>query len=152
VNDVFDVVVVGSSTNMPQTAGILSASPVYTVFLKVGTPKSWIMQYCAFDRKKAPLQTGSVVQLSKPAAVKAPFPRITVVPPLPLLPAKDSITIHGYVSAEGAFQELRVLAGHQAAQSADLLNLLEHWQFRPSTRDGGPVAVEMVLVIPPQSP
>ena len=46
-NGVFDVVVVQSSgaEAFPEASAALSGRPIYTVYLQVGAPKEWIMQY-----------------------------------------------------------------------------------------------------------
>jgi hypothetical protein len=142
----FDVVVVQSS--MPEEAsgvGILSGSPVYTVYLPVGRQKPWIMQYCIPKETQIKARKGIAIQLGNPAPVKAPYPRITVVPPLP---GTERVMLHGFVDDAGHFRDLRVVAGNESAERSMILPLLKHWVFRPATRDGAPVTVEIVLVMP----
>jgi hypothetical protein len=142
----FDVVVVQSS--MPANAsgvGVLTGSPVYTVYLPVGRQKPWIMQYCVPKETAIKSRQGIAIQLGNPAPVKAPYPRITVVPPLP---GRERIMLHGFVTDLGHFRDLRIVSGMAVAEEYMILALLKHWVFRPATRDGVPVTVEVVLVMP----
>ena len=148
-NSVFDIVVVGAAGTMRDSVNVLSGSPIYTVHLRVGGPRNWVMQYCVPNQRAASKVTGGVVTLGKPSPVKAPFPRITIVPPKELYPAADPITVHGFIGLTGAFHDLRIISGQQAAAAANLLALLDAWTFRPAVRDGSPVEVEMVLLVPP---
>lgn len=145
----FDIVVVGAAAAAPDAVNVLSGSPIYTVHLRVGSPRLWTLQYCIPNQRSASKVSGGVVTLSKPSPVRAPFPRVTVVPPKELHPEKDRVAVHGFIGVNGSFHGLRVLSGQQAAQQANLLSLLEVWLFRPAVRDGAPVEVEMVLLIPP---
>ena len=143
---IFDVVVVQSSA-MPNAAaaGILSGSPVYTVYVPVGERATWVMQYCVPKESAIQKRQGIAIQLGNPAPVKAPYPRVTVVPPLG---GQEKVVMHGFITEAGEFQDLRVVSGEKAAEELMVLPLLKRWIFRPATRDGKPVTVEIVLVVP----
>jgi hypothetical protein len=142
----FDVVVVQSSNpDGASGAGILSGSPIHTVYVPVGRQKPWIMQYCVPKESAIKARKGIAIQLGNPAPVKAPFPRITVVPPLP---GTERIVLHGFVTDLGEFRDLRVVAGADIADQYMIVPLLKRWIFRPATRDGAPVTVEVVIVMP----
>ena len=143
---IFDVVVVQSSA-MPNAAaaGILSGSPVYTVYVPVGERATWVMQYCVPKESAIQKRQGIAIQLGNPAPVKAPYPRVTVVPPLG---GQEKVVMHGFITEAGEFQDLRVVSGEKAAEELMVLPLLKRWVFRPATRDGKPVTVEIVLVVP----
>ena len=145
----FDIVVVGAAATTQDAVNVLSGSPIYTVHLRVGSPRIWTMQYCVPNQRSAGKVSGGVVTLTKPSPVRAPFPRVTVVPPKELHPDKDRVAVHGFIGVNGSFHDVRILTGQQAAEQANLLRLLEVWQFRPAVRDGTPLEVEVVLLIPP---
>jgi hypothetical protein len=151
ISGVFDVVVIGSSVmdGAPGSAGILSGKPVYTVYLQVGTPKEWMLQYCIPNLSQDPVVSGSVVTIGNPSPVRAPYPRMTVVPPPSLLLADRSVMIHGYLDDSGHFEDLRLLGQDGSEIEPNVIPFLEQWTFRPATRDGMPVQIEVLLVIPP---
>jgi hypothetical protein len=87
-----------------------------------------------------------VVSLNNPSPVRAPFPRVTEIPQPEKLPAGKNVTFHGFLDTDGQFRDLRLLGADPAGVGPEILRLLRNWQFRPATRDGRPVRVEMVLV------
>jgi hypothetical protein len=149
-NGVFDMVVVQSSPlDIPEGRGLLKGQPVYTVYLKLGTPKEWILQYCVPESTDGVRNSGRVVQLGNPAPVKSPFPRNTVTPPLAVLAKGSRTVVHGILDSHGQFRELKAVRQEDEAFVTRIIPFLEQWEFRPATRDGMPVGVEMLLVIPP---
>jgi hypothetical protein len=152
-NAVFDIVVQSSSSGaLPDTTGLLSGKPVYTVYLQVGTQKDWVLQYCRPAAAQRALQTaGNVVQLGSPPPIKAPYPLVTVVPPFPLQPVADYLLVHGFLERGGRFKALRLIRESSRELRERLFPFLEQWEFRPGTRDGLPVLLEILLMIPPQA-
>jgi hypothetical protein len=144
--------VMQSSSNeaFPEGADALSGRPIYTVYLEVGAPKEWIMQYCVPDAP-GPIQTGNIVALGNPAPVRAPYPLVTVRPPEDWSHGADYLLVHGFLDASGRFRNLRILPHRQPdARSSDaLLQYLGYWEFRPAVQDGRPVMVEVILAVPP---
>ncbi len=153
VNAVFDVVVQSSSDQaFPESVAALSGQPVYTVYLQVGSPRAWLMQYCVpREQATAPKVTGNVVTIGAPSPLKAPYPLVTFLPPATMVARSGYIIIHGYLDEAGRFKDLSVLRAPNAEVRRLTLAELERWQFRPAVRDGAPVAVEILLAIPPQA-
>lgn len=151
VTAVFDVVVEGGlpAPGDQQSRGILSGRPIYTVYLPVGPGKHWLMQYCVPNQSVPTRQSAGVVSLGTTAPVRAPYPRTTVVPPAELLPSTNALLIHGYIDTAGGFEELRAVRAEQTAAVLPLLGYFKEWIFRPAVQSGGPVRVEVLLVIPP---
>ena len=150
---VFDIVVQSSSSDAwPDTIGLLSGKPVYTVYLQVGTQKDWVLQYCRPAEVERALQAaGNVVQLGSPPPIKAPYPLVTVIPPRPLQPVADYFLVHGFLERGGRFKALRLVRESSRELREQLFPFLEQWEFRPGTRDGLPVLLEILLMIPPQA-
>jgi hypothetical protein len=132
-----------------ESVGVLTGKPIYTVYLKVGASKDWIMQYCVPGAGSAAPKQSMVVTLSAPAPLKAPYPHVTVVPDVDLLHSTRYTFIHALLDKAGKFSSLRLLGSMDKTIETALYNLLVQWEFRPATRDGAPVAVEVVLAIPP---
>ena len=149
-NGNFDVVVMQSGTrdDLPDLGGILSGNPVYSVYLRVGDQKEWLLEYCVPAREVAqnnPYQ----INLDEAGTITPPYPISTVIP-TNLLGQQigKNIVVHGYLTAAGSFQNIKSRDNHPFLPQ--LLTLLNQWQFRPALRNKKPIDVEIVLVIPPR--
>jgi hypothetical protein len=151
-NGVFDVVVVQSSAAeaFPEATAALSGRPIYTVYLQVGAPKEWILQYCV-PNKAAPIQTGNFVNLGNPAPVGAPYPMVTIRPPEDWQHGTGYLLVHGFLDEAGRLRNMTVLSNQQPASptTGAILEYLAYWEFRPAVVDGQPVKVEVILAVPP---
>jgi hypothetical protein len=152
VNATFDVVVqTASDQGLSESVGALSGQPVYTVYMNVGAPKAWLLQYCIpRDASGAVKIVAGAVNIGNPAPLKAPFPLVTVLPPVTMVPRTSYIIVHALLDASGQIKEPTVLRAPNASFKAPILAELLKWQFRPAVRNGGPVTVEVLLAIPPQ--
>ena len=149
-NGDYEVVVVRSSSSdaYPETSGLLSGKPVYTVFVKVNSAREWILQYCFPNSLDVPVTNGSVVQLGNPPPVRAPYPFVIVRPQVTLGAGVRQLIVHGFVNPSGKFERLTIV-GETEFKDRDLLfGALEMWEFRPAQRDGVPTTVEILLLIP----
>jgi hypothetical protein len=148
-NGVFDVVVQSAGPEgLQESAGVLSGKPVYSVYLQVGSRRDWILQYCVpASDVSAPVNSGSVVRLGGPARLSAPYPLVTYRPTL-VHAANRYLMLHGFVTAEGRFQDLRALGAHDPAWAALAISVLLRWEFRPATLEGTKARVEVLLAIP----
>jgi hypothetical protein len=137
----FGVVVVGSSMaeQYPEAVGVWGSRMAYTVYLRVGLAKSWILQYSL----PAAADHGTVVQL------QAPWPFDMERPDLaPGDLNGDAIMIHGFVNQSGQFEKLAIVFPVDFAQSKFVLSALERWRFRPAMQNGLLTVVEVLLIIP----
>jgi len=152
VNAVFDVVVqTATDQAVPESVGALSGQPIYTVYLEVGAPKAWLLQYCIpKEVSDAPKIVAGAVNIGNPAPLKAPFPLTTVLPPVTMLPRASYIIVHGFVDASGKIKNPLVLRTPNVSYKEPILAELSKWQFRPAVRNGAPMTVEVLLAIPPQ--
>jgi len=141
----FPAVVMGSAVTgqYPESSGVLSGRLVYTVYVRVGTKKSWIMQYC-LPRSVEP--AGKVKGSATP--VDPPYPFLLLRPELAFTPDMDYVIVHGVVTATGTFEQLSIVGATDFPQEHLLLSSLGLWRFRPASRDGQPTAVEVLLIIP----
>ncbi len=140
----FGVVVVGSSMEdkYPETAEVWSGRMAYTVYLHVGLPRSWILQY-SLSRADDAAAAGNIAHL------EAPWPYNIVRPNIaPDAVDADALMVHGFVNQAGRFEALAVAYPPQFAQAKFVLDALAQWQFRPATQNGQNVKVEVLLVIP----
>jgi hypothetical protein len=142
----FGAVVVGSSLaeEYPATVGLWSGRLAYTVYLHVGLPKSWILQY-GVPRGVEASPAGTA------ARPEAPWPYL--MERFELAPGDsdaDAIMVHGLVNAGGRFEKLAVVFPSEFAQAKFVLDALAQWQFRPAVLNGKAAAVEVLLIIPDQ--
>jgi hypothetical protein len=146
---VFDVVVQsGGLEGFPESGGVLSGKPVYTVYLEVGAPKEWILQYCIpFAEAENAQMNGMVVTLAAPPQLAAPFPLTTFRPP-PHHRSEGYLMVHGFIGTNGRFMELAVLGKGDPSENAQAISVLDQWELRPATQNGRPVRVEVLLAIP----
>lgn len=143
----FGVVVVGSSIAeaYPETAGIWGGRLAYTVYLHVGLPKTWILQY-ALPRDAEGTVAGNITRPD------APWPYDMARPHLaPEDFNANAVMVHGIVNAAGRFEKLGVVFPLEFAQAKFLLSALEQWQFRPAMQNGQIAAVEVLLIIPEET-
>jgi hypothetical protein len=143
----FGVVVVGSSIaeKYPETAELWSGRLASTVYLRVGLPKSWILQY-ALPRLVDAAVAGSGGRLEAPWPFEIARPNLD-----PGDLDADALILHGFVDKDGHFEKLEVVYPAQFLQSAMVLNVLNQWQFRPAKQNGQMTPVEVLLIIPDQA-
>jgi hypothetical protein len=111
------------------------------VFLKVGTAKSWILQY------SLPRADDSTIASS--AHLDAPWPYYIVRPNLdPDEAPSDSVMVHGFVNEAGHFEALSVVFPIGFAHEQLVLGALQQWQFRPGLANGQMAKLEVLLIIP----
>lgn len=150
-NAVVDIVIHSLASGvLLNPAVLLKGKPIYTVYLDLATKRDWILQYCkAAGGEHGGRQIGSIVQLGTPAPVKAPYLMVRATPPIALESRSSHILIHGFLDAAGRLKDLSLVRESDLPLKQDIFPYLEKWEFRPGTQDGRPVALEILLVIPP---
>ncbi len=141
----FGVVITGAASSAPysESIGVLTGKVVYTVYLRVGLHKNWILQYCL------PNGAGQQVRRRGSATpIQAPWPFLMLRPDALATGNADYVILHGNISAEGHFEGLGLVFPNELEQKDLLLRSLKHWEFRPASRDGVPTTVEFLLIIP----
>jgi hypothetical protein len=146
---VFDVVVESAgAAGFQESAGVLSGKPVYSAYIQAGGSKDWLLQYCIPAGEDAPVEvSGLVVRLGSGSPLTAPYPLVTMRPPVRPRPGQH-VMVHGFVSTAGRLLDLRVLGNAETWEAEMVLAVLEQWEFRPAHRDGKAVRVEVLLAIP----
>ena len=132
---------VSSKEAYPESAGVLACRIVYTVYVQVGLPKSWILQFCLPDANDGISAARGTV-----AALDAPWPFRIMRPTVNGLNG-DYTLVHGVVNTSGRFERLALVVPDEVAKN-ELVPALQQWEFRPASRDGQPSAVEILLIIP----
>lgn len=151
-NGNFDVVILQSVSrdDLPDAGASLSGNPVYTVYLKVGDEREWLLEYCIPASGNTRASTYQV-NIDDPGVVSAPYPVATVIPRNVLeLQHSKHIALHGLLSTTGVFHNVTA-PDMEDPLVREVLPLLNQWQFRPALRDKVPVEVEILLIIPARS-
>ena len=146
----FDAVVVQSSPvdQYPESRGLLSGRPIYSVYISMGTARDWTLFFCV-PGEKPQSGNGPVVVLGPMGApVKAPYPTKTLKPAIKLPSYEKYVLVHGLVNKDGKFEGLRLVRPIRPETDQALLAALASWEFRAATRDGVAIAVEFLLSIP----
>ncbi|MCU1339139.1 MAG: hypothetical protein JWO19_4720 [Bryobacterales bacterium] len=148
-NGSFDAVVVQSSSTdpFPESKELLTGRPIYTVYVALGTPKDWALYFCVPGEKEL-TAPGNVVKMGTAIPVQAPYPTTLVRPDVAVPSFYKQVLIHGYVTAAGHVENLKVVRPIKPETDQALLSSLSRWEFRPATRDGVNIGVEFVLSIP----
>ncbi|MEO8657974.1 MAG: hypothetical protein ABI693_05865 [Bryobacteraceae bacterium] len=144
----FAVVVTGSSTSGPYAdlPATLSGRLVYTVYVKVGTHKDWILQYCV-PHDAVP----TIKPVGGASPLEAPYPFVIVRPPIPDNAHFEYLAVHGMVNIEGRFADLSFPEATDPHYRDVLLDALSQWELRPASKGGQPVRVEFLLIIPKEA-
>lgn len=140
----FSVFVLGSSITdaYAEAAGKLTGKPVYSVYVKVGGKKNWVMQYCLPKDAETHNSKGTFVP------VEAPWPVSIVRPFLVVEDGISYVMVKATLGSNGRFEKSDVILPSDFGDKQVLLSSLEQWEFRPAMRDGQAVAVEVLLIVP----
>ena len=135
----------------------LNCGKIYSVFLPM-PGKNWTMQYCPRpdpSQKVAAQQSSTVIHMEAPLVPPVPdensmfdFQR------LPVPPEKGSkiIVLRGTLLADGTVSGVEVFQGLVPAMDEAAKLAFSRWKFKAPLRDGKPVAVEILVGIPPEPP
>lgn len=101
---------------------------------------SWIIR---FAELKTGQQPGG---LSAPDAIQKSDPGY----PIELMRAnvQGTVTLYAVIHSDGTVGDIRVLTSPDDRLDAFATSALARWKFRPATKDGRPVALEAVVMIP----
>ncbi|MFY9559009.1 MAG: TonB family protein [Terriglobales bacterium] len=101
---------------------------------------SWVIR---FAELKASQQAG---ELTTPDAIQKSDPGY----PLELMRAnvQGTVTLYAVIHSDGTVGDIRVLNSPDDRLDAFATSALARWKFRPATKDGTPVALEAVVMIP----
>ena len=101
---------------------------------------SWVIR---FAELKSGQQAG---ELSAPDAIQKSDPGY----PIELMRSnvQGTVTLYAVIHSDGTVGEIRVLTSPDDRLDALAKSALARWKFRPATKDGQPVALEAVVMIP----
>lgn len=101
---------------------------------------SWVIR---FAELKAGQKPG---ELSAPDAIQQSDPGY----PIELMRAnvQGTVTLYAVIHSDGTVGDIRVLTSPDDRLDAFAKSALARWKFRPATKDGRPVALEAVVMIP----
>jgi hypothetical protein len=147
-NGNFDVVVTQSTVggDLPGIPTRLSGSPVYTVYLRVGDVKEWVLAFCLPAAK--PTQNSRYeVYIEDSAPLSAPYPIRTTIPQAMIgQPRSAALVFRGTLTAEGAFRNLE--PSEPGSTSSRIAAALAEWQFRPARKNNSATEIQVALIIP----
>ncbi len=135
--------------------GALQCAKIYSVFLPM-PGRDWSMQYC--DSSAKPVSTSysgytTVLRLQDPLMPpdvdmthRFDFKRIAV----PIDKAHRSIILKASIAVDGTVQHVSVYHGVLPKMDEAAKLAFTRWRFKPATRDGKPIEVQVLVGIPPE--
>ena len=123
-----------------EVANQMQAQVVSTIYLDMGLKKRWALEYWTAQ----PDQRGGITRLD------APWPYVMLRPKVEFSAGENVVLIRGVLTTEGQLQGLSPLLPPHRSQEDRLFEALAQWKFRPASRNGQPLPVEVLLVIPRQ--
>jgi hypothetical protein len=148
-NGSFDVVIMQSATrdDLPDLGGMLSGNPVYTVYLRVGDRKEWLLEYCV-PTGQTSQPNPYEIKVDDAGSITPPYPINTSIPNGILAASiPKHIVLRGTLTATGSIKGVKGTDGGNPIMP-ELVALLSEWRFRPALKDKKPIDVEILLVIP----
>jgi|SRR5579871_1594346 len=139
--------------------GALKCGKVYSIFLPM-PGKNWALQYCAHEPEAA----GTAAAAPAPPGAGVVRLQAGIVPPAAEqqfdfrrwpVPDKDGeklIILQGSVGTDGAVSEARVFRGVLPEMDAAAVQAFSKWKFKPATRGGAPIALDVLVGIPARLP
>ena len=136
--------------------GALPCTKIYTIFLPMAGA-GWTMQYCQKPGSaEAPPEasTSAVLQLEPglvppdlDLASRYDFKRL----PIPPGKAQKLIVLRGSMGEDGSIAGLEVYQGIVPQMDEAARLAFSRWKFKPAMKAGKPVAIEILIGIPPES-
>lgn len=134
--------------------GALKCGKIYSVFLPM-PGRNWSMQYCDSSSAAASVSSGgytTVLRLEDPLlppdvdmAHRFNFKRI----PVPIEKTQRSIILKGMIKTDGTVEGLTIYQGVLPKMDEAARLAFGKWRFKPATRGGKPVTVQILVGIPP---
>jgi hypothetical protein len=135
----------------------LNCGKIYTVFLPM-PGKNWAMQYCQKSdsaQKATAEKRSTVIHMEAPLVPPEPdadsrfdFQRV----PVPAEKGSKLIVLKGSLLADGTVADLEIFQGVVPAMDEAAKLAFSRWKFKAPMREGKPVAVDILVGIPPQLP
>lgn len=134
--------------------GALNCGKIYSIFLPM-PGRNWSLQFC--DRSASGTHVVSeaptaAIRLEKPLVppdvdlhYRFDFRRL----PVPATESYHPIILKGVIAADGTVQQLVVYRGVLPELDEAARIAFSRWRFKPAMRDGKPVAVDILVGIPP---
>jgi hypothetical protein len=134
--------------------GALHCGKIYTVFLSM-PGKGWTLQFCQSGNAagKPPVQAhSSVVHLEQgllPPDVESRFDFKRL--PVPFEKKNKLIVLKGIIKEDGTVDDLKIYQSIVPEMDKAARVAFSRWKFKPALKEGKPVAVDILVGIPPEA-
>jgi hypothetical protein len=134
--------------------GALTCGKVYSIFLPM-PGRSWVLQYCPHQAAEArPAQTNAgVVRMEVglvPPSTEQQFDFRRL--PVPETQADKLIVLRGTIETDGSISAVQVFRGVLPEMDARAAQAFRNWKFKPATRAGIPISVDVLVGVPARLP
>jgi TonB family protein len=128
---------------------ILSGKEVFTMHVDMpnltSASGSWILNFAQLDDDGPPYQKPKV-KLTSPVALRKVDPKY---PPSAIKERIDGeVILYAIIRKDGSVDSIQLVRGIDSQLDSNSMEALSRWQFRPATREGQPVDIEVVVHIP----
>jgi|SRR5580698_8464655 hypothetical protein len=120
-----------------------SGRNIYTMVIPIENMPEYAGDWIIWFAERAPIP-GDAPLIRAPI----PFRKIVSDQPLPGNLTVQRVQIGGTLGTDGKLTQVSLLTKAGAALSEAVLQDTRAWEFKPATRDGAPVSVEVVVEIP----
>ncbi|MGH9783787.1 MAG: energy transducer TonB [Terriglobia bacterium] len=131
--------------------GVLRGGRISTTYLAM-PHKNWILQYSPLpEASSAPQRAPAQAVVTVRDNLTPPWPEKKFDfrrPPIPPERSTRMIILHGRIREDGTVEELKVHQGVQTDADQIAMAAFRQWIFRPATRGGKPIPVEILVGIP----
>jgi hypothetical protein len=120
-----------------------SGRNIYTMVIPIENMPEYAGDWIIWFAERTPVAGDSPL-------IRAPVPFRKMVPDTPLAakPTVQRIQIGATLGADGKLAQVAVLSKAGPALTDAVLRDADSWEFKPATRDGAPVSIEVVIEIP----
>jgi hypothetical protein len=134
--------------------GALKCGKIYTIFMQM-PGKAWTLQYCQAGEgaAKTTPTTSTVVHMEQGISPPDPDERFDFKRlPLPEDKIHKLIVLKGLLKEDGTVEGLQVHQGLLPMMDEAARLAFGRWKFRPATRGGKPIAVNILVGVPSDPP
>jgi TonB family protein len=132
---------------------VFAAKKIYTMLVNMpnlnSATGSWILNFSELrSSSSAPHVTSA--DLSGPSPIKKSDPRYP--PTLINEHVEGEVVLYAVIRADGSVDSVELVRGIDQQLDANAMEALTQWKFRPATRQGTPVDLEVIVHIPFRAP
>lgn len=131
---------------------ILGTKRVYTLYVNMANLSSatgsWVLRFAEMNLDPAKVfeRSSDGNELTGPEPVRKVDPKYP--PALISARVEGDVVLYAVIRKDGTVDSIQVLKGLEAQLDQNAMDALAKWKFRPASKNGEPVELEAVVVVP----